>query len=444
MKHTILFKMLFATIIVAATITGADAQGIIRTIAGTGTAGLSGDGGSALSATLSDPEGVAVDAAGNVYIADKMNARIRMVSEAGNISTIAGTTLTYAMGGMGGLAIDAHLIYPNAMFLDAAGNYYASDWFADAAYEGSTSTGHIANICGHDSQGCTGDGGLAPAATMAIPGGIWVDNMNNVYIVDYGNNRIRKVDGTTHIVTTFINGYTSGFEQVNGVCADDAGNVYISDQSGNQVKNVDASGTITVVAGTGTEGFSGDGGSALSATFRYPGGLFINSAGDLFICDVSNSRIRVVNTTTGIINTVAGNGDFGYAGDGVLAIHASLNGPTGVWQDATGNIYIADAGNNVIRKVTGATAYYRANGTTALTSNDVTFFPNPSTGTFTIQTSFVPDNCTAEVYNIIGEKVFSTSVSQQQTIVNLNQPAGVYSIKLRSKEGVITEKVTIE
>ena len=442
--------MVYSTFLVALSVTGAQAQAVIHTIAGTGGAGLSGDGGPALAATFSGVAGVAVDGSGNLYIADIYNSRIRMVSAAtGNVSTVAGTTCTYIMSGMGGLATHAHLIYPNALAFDAAGNYYASDWFADAAYKVTVSTGDITNICGHDSQGCSGDGGFAPDATMEIPGGIAVDAAGNIYIADHGNSRIRKVDALTSIVSTIAGAGSGGvdgvpavsasFGSINGVCVDHAGNVYISDAGFHTVRKIDNSGIVRTIAGNGTAGYSGDGGSALSASLMNPSGLFINSNGMLFICDDQSNCVRVVNINTGVINTLAGNGSYGFSGDGGLPTAAMLAGPTGVWQDAAGSVYIADQGNNRVRKVTGATAYYRTTGINNLTGNEVSIYPNPSAGTFTVATN---GTGTIDVFNMTGAKVFTGTIDEQATFT-LNEPAGVYSAIIKTDAGTSAQKITI-
>ena len=453
MKTNILSRTIYAGLLLALSVTAAHAQGIITTIAGTGASGLSGDGGPATAATFATPAGVAVDATGNVYIADRYNGRIRMISAStGNISTVAGTSVTYAMTGMGGPATAAEIIYPNALTIDAAGNYYASDWWADAAYKVDISTNYITNICGHHVQGCTGDGGDGPMATIAIPGGISLDNAGNVYIADYGNNRIRKLNAATNIVTTIAGGIsgpalngvpaiTAGFGQINGVCVDHLGDIYISDAGNHCVRKIDHMGLIRTIAGNGTPGYTGDGGSSLEAELNNPGCLFINASGDLFICDDVSNVVRVMNVSSGIIHTLAGTGAMGFSGDGGAATSATLNQPTGVWQDAAGIIYIADAGNNRIRRITGSA--YKTTGATKLTENNAHIFPNPSTGTITIQTSSVPDNGSFDVYNVVGEKVYAGTISEQQTTISINQPAGVYTIVLKTATGSTTEKVTI-
>ena len=439
MKHTQLFKMFFATIMVALSITGAHAQGTITTV-GTG---------------FSQPYGVATDPSGNIYVADEGTNAISMISAStGVISPVvhgSGFDPSGFMPSMGGLAINAVLTMPDAIFVDHSGDIFFTDWYNDAACKIDAATSHITNICGHEDQGCGGDGGDAPLATMCIPGGVWVDNSGNAYMVDYGNNRIRKIDAATGIVNTIAGAGSGGidgvpaisasFGQINGVCVDNYGNIYISDAGYHTVRKIDNAGIIRTIAGTGLAGYSGDGGSALSAKMYNPGCLYINAAGNLFICDNTENCVRVMNIGTEIIHTLAGTGVAGFSGDGGSPTVAKLNNPMGVWQDATGAIYIADEGNSRIRKVTGTA--YRTTSTNTLTQSDVNIFPNPSTGTFTVQTNTVSGNGSIEVYNVIGEKVFSTAISQQQETINLNQPAGVYNVVIKTASGTTSEKITI-
>ena len=256
---------------------------------------------------------------------------------------------------------------------------------------------------------------------MEIPAGIAIDVWGNIYIGDYGNSRLRKIDHATGIVTSLVIGGS-----IDGVAADNNGNIYFSDASGGVVKKIDALGRITTLV-TG---------------LAYPAGLYANISGDLFICESSGGRVRMLNTSTGVLTTIAGTGALGFSGDGGSPLAAELNSPTGVWQDQTGAIYIADAGNNRIRKITGAVAY-RTTGTNTLTTSDVTIFPNPSAGTFTVRTNIYPVNGTVEVYNVVGEKVFTGTIDQQETTITLDQPAGLYSVMLRTSTGNVIQKISI-
>jgi trimeric autotransporter adhesin len=450
-KH--ILTTLIAGAMIAMSSTATLAQGTIYTIAGTGATGYGGDNGPSTAAVFSTPAGVATDAAGNIYITDKNNNRVRMIDvSTGTIKTVAGNgTFNYA--GMGGDATAASIMLPNAIAVDNAGNFYFTDWFADAAFKVECGNHHIHNACGHHVQGCGGDNGPGPEATMCIPGGIAVDNNNgNLYMVDYGNNRLRKLNAATNIVTTFVGGIsgaamsgvpanTAAFGQINGVCVDAMGNIYISDAGNHVVRRIDLSGHIRTIAGNGTAGNSGDGGNALQGQLNHPGCLFINNAGNLFICDDASNVVRVMNVYNGIIHTLAGTGSMGFSGDGGDPIAAALNHPTGVWQDASGKIYIADAGNQRVRVIAGSA--YKTTGIANATEGAMTIFPNPSTGTFNIQTNSA-DNATVEVYNVAGEKVYTGTIGEQAGTVTLDQPTGIYNVMVTTTAGTVTEKVTIK
>ncbi len=276
---------------------------IIATSVGTGVAGYSGDGSLAINAKINLPIGCFTDAAGNLYISDQRNNCIRKVNTSGIISTIAGT----------GIA------------------------------------------------GYSGDGGLATAAQINTPGGVFVDASGNVYFADGLNNRIRKIN-TSGIISTIAGNGTAGYSgdgiaavsaELNnpiGIAVDAAGNFYIGDQQNQRVRKVSASGTISTIAGTGTSGYSGDSGPASTAQISYPNYVIVDATGNVFLTDNGNHRIRKINTS-GTITTIAGNGSPGYSGDLGLATAAKLYYPAGIRFDSTGSLYIADYGNNVIRKV---------------------------------------------------------------------------------------------
>jgi sugar lactone lactonase YvrE len=344
--------------------TTGNAVGIISTVAGNGTAGFSGDGGSATSASLYYPWGVAVDAAGNLYIADSQNWRVRRVDLSGAISTVAGNG-TWGFSGDGGSATSASLYFYVDLAVDGVGNLYiAGD--QDSRIRRVDPSGTISTVAGAStSQGFSGDGGPATAALLNFPSGVAVDAAGNLYIADSNNNRIRRVTADGTISTVAGNG-TAGFSGDGGpatnaslhqpqrVAADTNGNLYVADWWNHRIRRVDPNGTISTVAGNGTSGYSGDGGSATSASLQYPMGVAVDAAGNLYIADSRNNRIRRV-TANGVISTVAGNGIAGFSGDGGPAASASLNTyPNGVAVGSAGDLYIADTGNNRVRKVSFA------------------------------------------------------------------------------------------
>jgi len=314
---------------------------LITTVAGTGSQGFSCDNGLANFAQLNDPYGVAVDSAGNLYIADQENNCIRKVAD-GVIATVAGNG-TRGFSGDGGPATGAQLWVPQGVTVDSAGNLYISDM--DNHRIRRVSNGVITTVAGNGTAGFSGDGGPATSAQLQYPQGIAVDYAGNLYIADTGNRRIRKV--SKGVITTVAgNGWpgysgdngpaTSAMFFPSGIAVDSASNLYISDSGSERIRKV-SNGVITTVAGNGTAGFSGDGGPATSAGLWTPQGVTVDSAGNLYIADQGNHRIRKV--SNGVITTVAGGGSS--LGDGGPATSAQLD-PEGVAVDASGNLFVAE------------------------------------------------------------------------------------------------------
>ncbi len=339
-------------------------QVFISTVAGSGTNAFGGDGGPATSGWLQAPSGVAVDSAGNLYIVDAGNFRIRKVNTAGIISTAAGNG-TLLFSGDGGPATNAG-IHPQGLSAGVAADNSGNLYFADSGnlrIRKVDSAGIITTAVGNGQLIFGGDGGPATSASLFRPAGIAFDSAGNLYIADTSHVRVRKVD-TSGIITTVAGSGALGFSgdggpatgaafnAPNAVAVDGAGNLFIADQTANRVRKVNTSGIITTVAGNGTFGFAGDGGPATNAQLLGIEGIAADSAGNLYIADRSNNRIRKVDTA-GIITTVAG-GRPGFSGDGGAATSAGLSLPSGVAVDAAGNLYIADTVNHRIRKVSAA------------------------------------------------------------------------------------------
>ena len=358
--------------------------GTISTVAGNGSLGFSGDGGPATSAELYQPTGVAVDGAGDIFIADNGNSRIRFVAPAGTINTVAGNGAA-GFGGDGGQATSAEIDWPTGLAVDSGGDLFITDYSRLRVLTPMTSTASssytISTVVGNGTTAFSGDGGPASSAALYEPADVAVDGAGNLYIADTFNYRIRKVTPAGAISTVAGNGI-SGFNADGGpatsaelgdpygVAVDSAGNLYIADTMNSRIRKVTPAGTISTVAGNGTGGFSGDGGPATSAELSAPFGVAVDGVGNLFIADTTNSRIRKV-TSAGTISTVAGNGTFGFSGDGGPATSAGLSAPFGVAVDGAGNLFVADAQNNRIRKVTptGTISTVAGNGTAGVSGD---------------------------------------------------------------------------
>ena len=314
-------------------------------------------GGPAVDAKLTAPLDVATDAAGNLYITDANDRRIRRVDPSGTISTIAGTGVE-GYSGDGGPAVDARLNFPASVAVDAEGNLFFTEYF-EHRIRRVDSSGTISTVAGIGVEGFSGDGGPAVEAQLDTPTGVAVDADGNLFIADFSNRRIRKVDPSGTITTLAGGGdalgdggpaIAAGIRNPTGVAVDADGNLYISVLSNSTIRRVDPSGTISTIAGIGRWGFSGDGGPASQAALHGPNDVAVDAAGNLFIADTGNQRIRKVDPS-GMITTIAGSSDRGFSGDGGPATQAQLARPNGVAVDTAGNVYIADHDNQRIRKV---------------------------------------------------------------------------------------------
>src|SRR5579883_2834599 len=345
----------------------------ISTIAGTVGAGFSGDGGSPVGAQLSWPSGVAVDGSGNLYIADQGNNRIRKVvfGSSPRITTVAGNGSS-GFGGDGGAPTAAQLSTPASVAVDGAGNLFIADQGNNRIREVvAGGSPIITTVAGTGGSGFGGDGGTAINAILSSPSGVALDATGDIYIADTQNNRVRFVAaGTARMIQTIAGNGAATFSGDGldpqraslggpfGVAVDGGGNLYIADSSNNRIREVvsGASPTIVTLAGTGTAGFSGDGGTAVAAQLDNPMGVAVDGSGSLYIADTANNRIRKITSGPNpTISTVVGSGIPGYSGDGGSPASAQLSQPTSVALDAGGNLFIADSGNHVVRSVSFGT-----------------------------------------------------------------------------------------
>ena len=332
---------------------------IIITMAGNGECESAFDGGPATGAGLDSPVSVAFDTSGNVYISDYSGNRVRKVDQNGIIYTVAGTGIR-GYSGDGRPAAQAQLYGPRDVAVDASGNLIIADFINERVRKVDRG-GIIRTMAGNGEQGYSGDGGPADEAMLNDPAGLAADGMGNIYIADFWNHRIRKVD-SQRIITTIAGSGELGYSGDNGpalqaklygpwdVTVDTSGNLFIADQYNHRIRKVDKDGLITTIAGNGTNGYGGDGGLAIDAMLNYPSGVAVDGNGDLFIADALNNRVRKVDSA-GMITTVAGTGGAGYGGDGGAPRIAMLNRPSGVAVDAMNNLYIADQNNCRVRIV---------------------------------------------------------------------------------------------
>ncbi len=421
---------------------------LISTIAGTGTAAFGGDSGPATLATLNNPFGIAVDNSGAVYFADRHNNRVRKISPSGNISTIAGDgTAGYNGDGIAGRV--AGLNDPNGVAADDSGNVYIADRLNNRVRK-INAAGIITTIAGNGTFGFSGDNVAATATELSNPRGVAVDKHGNVYIADQGNNRIRKVD-PAGIITTIAGTGTAGYngdgigattaELFNpyGVAVDTSGNIFVADVDNQRIRKIDVAGSIATIAGTGSSGFSGDGGPAGAARLSEPIAVAADNFGNIFIADDYNGRIREINAS-GAINTIAGTGTNGYNGDGIFATAAQLNNPTGVAVSSNSAVYIADYNNNRIRYMPQPTIVG-----TFLISSHVSITPNPNQGTFQL---YIPTNTTEHllirITDVLGRQINEiTASTNDQITMRIDCPPGTYFLEAATISGKWQDKIVV-
>ena len=419
---------------------------IITTVAGNGSTGHSGDGGPATSAGIAYNGYGVFDKYGNYYFAEETNGdRICKIDTAGIITTIAGMGGHYYSGDSG-LATAANLFAPVSIAFDSIGNIYIDEVNDGRIRKIDIATGIITTYAGNGTMGYGGDGGPATSAMLYAPQDICLDKKGNLYIADYYNNRVRKVN-TSGIITTFAGNGISGSSgdggladtarvEAMGIGIDDTGNIYIADASFGRLRKVDTFGFISTIAGTGVVGNNGDGGPALSAQIEATF-VRVDKSGNIYLTTAYLvETIRKIDVS-GIITTIAGNGTAGFSGDGGPATAAELNNPNSLTIDNCGNIYIADDYNHRIRKVTFDTSCGPKNSLDVISippTQNLTIFPNPATTSLTISGNEAIEDVV--IVNVMGQVAVRETVRRNSASVNIDVsrlPGGVYFVRVNGQ-----------
>ncbi len=412
-----------------------------------GVAGYSGDGGSAATAQCFAPTGMAVNSRGQVFFADNGNNVVRMIDEHGLISTFAGND-TAGFSGDGGPALTAKLNGPIALAVDAADNIYICD-AGNSAIRKVNSSGVITTVAGTGVAGFSGNFGPATAAKLNKPQGIAVDAEGNLYISDTYNQFIRKVtDSNGHIFNiagtgsagtsrSNTNALIANISYPGGITVDYIGNIYFSDQGNNMVKKINLSGDMTYFAGNGTYGYSGDGGVGTDASINVPQHLVTDAVGDLYFTEFGNHVVRK-ETRSGTIGTLAGTGARGNSGNGGDARSATFNGLLGIAYSSSGRIYISDEVENTIRVIAGAEAVNNINDNQKL----VDVSPNPTDGYLNIRLNAAIDLIGYSVSSINGNVVidFIREPSSHFSIDLNNLPNGIYLLNCSTSQGSVIKR----
>jgi sugar lactone lactonase YvrE len=411
----------------------------ITTIAGTGSSGFSGDGGIATSARLNLPFNLTFDKSDNIYIADTYNNSIRKIdSETGIISTIIGTA---------DKKLVSELKTPTGLTFDNYQNLYIADLANLRIRKVNLETGSRMTLVGQRSES------EAPNinASLGGPFNVVFDKIGNLYISVNGDSKVSKVDFSTGKISTVAGTGVAGFSgdgmeakeaqlsNPTGLALDGKGNLFISDSGNERIRKVDlTTGIISTVAGTGVTGFSGDGIEATKTELSNPLGLAFNNEGDLFVVDRGNNRVRKINISTGIITTIAGTGEEGYSGDGDLARNAKLSNPTGLAFNNEGDLFVVDRGNNRIRKISGLSS----NAEELELESSLLVYPNPSTDKITIELKNNLELKSATLFDIRGKQV---KVQMTDKTLNVSRlPRGIYVLRLETSKGAFEQKVVLE
>jgi sugar lactone lactonase YvrE len=409
-----------------------NAQVTVTTFAGS-TQGFADGTGAAAQFYL--PNGVATDTAGNVYVADTHNNKIRKITPEGVVSTIAGSGVN---GYANGTGTAAQFNLPSGVAADGIGNVYVADQ-QNHRIRKISPAGVVTTFAG-SSQGYAD--GIATVARFSTPVGVATDAAGNVYVADYYNNKIRKITsaGVVSTLAGSTQGYADGtgtaaqFYNPSGVALDAAGNVYVADYNNNRIRKITPAGIVSTFAGSGIAVGSLDG-IGTAAMFYYPNGVATDGVGNVYVADFNNNEIRKI-TPEAVVSTLAGNGNSG-ATDGIGAL-AQFKYPTGVATDAAGNVYISDTSNHRIRKIAQ---------TLGVTQNDIpskiTIYPNPVAKLLTVQ---LENDCVLDKISIadLSGKIILTQSQNSNTINVENLAQGIYILEAYSGEDKYVSKFVKE
>ncbi|MDY7394672.1 T9SS type A sorting domain-containing protein [Aureibaculum sp. 2210JD6-5] len=412
----------------------------ITTVAGTGSSGFSGDGGLATTAKLNLPFNLTFDKSDNIYIADTYNNSIRRIdNESGIITTVVGTANKKEI---------SELKTPIGLTFDNYNNLYVADLANLRIRKVNLDTGSSITLVAQKSET------EFPNINEPLGGpfNVVFDKQGNLYVSVNGDSNVKKVDFTTGKVTVVAGTGEVGFSgdggqasaaklaNPTGLALDGKGNIYISDTGNERIRKVNLStGVISTIAGTGETGFVGEGTDATKAQLANPLGLAIDNAGDLFVVDRGNNMVRKINLSNGTISTVVGTGEAGYSGDGELAKNAQLANPTGLAFNNAGELFVVDRGNNRIRKISGLA---NADTEDASAETSIKVYPNPSTDKINIELKDNVQLKSVAMFNANGGQV---KVQMNDKTLNVAKlPRGIYVLRIATSEGSTEQKVVLE
>jgi len=413
---------------------------IITTIAGTGSSGFSGDGGKATEAKLNLPFTITFDKEDNIFIADTYNNSIRKIElKSGIISTVVGTADKSKI---------SEIKTPTGLTFDNFNNLYIADLARLRIRKVNLDKKSSITLVGQKSE--TEHPNID--ASLAGPFNVIFDKTGNLYISTNEDSRVSKVDFSTGKVTIIAGTGIAGFSgdgrkateaqltNPTGLALDGKGNLYISDTGNDRIRKVDlTTGIIRTIAGTGINGFSGEGELATNANLSNPLGLVIDKAGDLYVVDRGNNRVRKINTASGMISTIVGTGKEGFSGDGELATDAKLANPTGLAFNKAGDLYIVDRGNNRIRKVSGLLINTKQEFTA---EESISIYPNPAKDKLTIKLRNNTTLKSALLFDVTGKQVNVPVINNSLNVSKL--PRGVYNLQLKTSNGDLQQKIVLE